>query len=116
MHILLADDQRRVRSALRLLLEQEPDCIIGGEAADATGLLRTLADQRFDLVFLDWELPGLPAREILRLLLLGFPGLKIIAMSTDPRVELEALAMGADAFVSKVAPPVHLLALIHALE
>lgn len=37
LHILLADDQANVRSALRLLLEQEPGIAIVGEAADATG-------------------------------------------------------------------------------
>jgi two-component system response regulator NreC len=115
MHILLADDQRKVRSALRLLLEQEPDCIIIGEAADTTGLLRALAGQRFDLVFLDWDLPGLPGGEHLRLLRLGFPSVKIVVMSTDPKDEQEALALGAHAFASKVAAPRQILALIHTL-
>jgi DNA-binding NarL/FixJ family response regulator len=39
MRVLLADDRRAVRSALRLLLEQEPGVQVVGEAADATGLL-----------------------------------------------------------------------------
>jgi DNA-binding NarL/FixJ family response regulator len=39
MRVLLADDRRAVRSALRLLLEQEPGVKVVGEAADATGLL-----------------------------------------------------------------------------
>ena len=115
MHILLADDQIKVCSALRFLLEQEPGYTVGGEAVDANSLLRALSDQRFDLVFLDWELPGLPAREILHLLKIGFPSVKIVVMSTDPRAKQEALAVGADAFVSKIAPPVQLSALINAL-
>ena len=36
MRILLADDQVQVRSALRLLLEQEPGFLVVGETADAT--------------------------------------------------------------------------------
>jgi DNA-binding NarL/FixJ family response regulator len=39
MLVLLADDQAKVRSALRLMLEQQPDIEILGEAVDATGLL-----------------------------------------------------------------------------
>lgn len=109
MLTLLADDQEKVRSALTLLLEQEPGCTIAGEAADATGLFRALAQQRFDLLFLDWDLPGLPVDELLRLLRLGFPTVKIVLMSTDPSDEQTALAMGAHAYASKVAPPQQLL-------
>jgi DNA-binding NarL/FixJ family response regulator len=115
MFILLADDQDKVRSALHLLLEQEPACTVTGEAADATGLLRALVVERCDLVFLDWDLPGLPAGELLRLLQLGFPTVKIVVMSTDPGDEQAALAMGVHAFVSKVAPPQQLLALVQNL-
>lgn len=39
MRVLLVDDQVRVRSALRLLLEQELGFQVVGETADATGLL-----------------------------------------------------------------------------
>jgi hypothetical protein len=53
-----------------------------------------------------------PVGELLRLLHLGFPALKIVVMSTDPRDEQAARAMGAHAFASKVAPPKQLLALV----
>lgn len=39
LRIRLAHDQVDVRSALRLLLEREPDVEILGEAVDTTGLL-----------------------------------------------------------------------------
>lgn len=112
MRILLADDQRQVRSALRLLLEQDPAHEVAGEAADATGLLRLISEKAADVVLLDWELPGLSTRELLRLIHLGFPALRIIAMSTDPVAEREALAAGACAFLSKNDPPEKLSALM----
>ncbi len=39
MHIFLADDQAKVRSALRLLLEQEPGLSVVGEATETEDLL-----------------------------------------------------------------------------
>ena len=67
MRVLLADDHPRVRSALRLILEQEPNFQVVGETADATGLLLAVNEKAPDLVLLDWELPGLPVAQLLRL-------------------------------------------------
>jgi DNA-binding NarL/FixJ family response regulator len=39
MRVLLADDQSKVRSALRLLLKQEPGMSVVGEAVEAEDLL-----------------------------------------------------------------------------
>jgi DNA-binding NarL/FixJ family response regulator len=39
MRVLLADDQSKVHSALRLLLEQEPGMSVVGEAVEAEDLL-----------------------------------------------------------------------------
>jgi len=65
MRVLLADDQSKVRSALRLLLEQRPGVQILGEAVDATGLLDWMKAACPDLVLLDWELPGLETDSLL---------------------------------------------------
>ncbi len=112
MRVLLADDQVQVRSALRLLLEQEPDFQVIGETADATGLLLAAAEKTPDLLLLDWELPGLPGAQLHRLLLYERPLLKIIVMSSRPEAEQIALAAGAHAFLSKSEPPERVLAVI----
>ena len=114
MLVLVADDQAKVRSALRLLLEQDADIEILGEAVDTTGLLDWAKAACPDVVLLDWELPGLPAAEVLELLRLRCPGLRVIALSGRPRTRQAALAAGADAFVSKGDPPECLLAALDA--
>jgi DNA-binding NarL/FixJ family response regulator len=114
MLILLADDQAKVRSALRLLLEQVPDVEILGEAVDTTGLLDWVKAADPDVVLLDWELPGLPAVALLPLLHVHRPGLKVIALSGRPEVSGAALEAGADAFVSKGDPPECLVTAIDA--
>lgn len=103
--VLIADDQASVRSALRLALAQQPDITVVGEAADATGLLLAAAQQAADVLLLDWELPGLPATHLLRLLRYERPSLLIVAMSSRPEARWQALQSGVCAFLSKGAPP-----------
>ena len=114
MRVLLADDQKKVRSALRLLLEQQPDLEILGEAVDTTGLLDWVKAAHPDLVLLDWELPGLPAVALLPLLHFHQPGLRVVALSGRPEARLVALETGVDAFVSKGDPPEVLMAALDA--
>ncbi|HOR00296.1 MAG TPA: response regulator [Anaerolineae bacterium] len=116
MRILLADDQREVRSALRLLLEHEPGLVVINEAAEAQALLATVRAACPDVVLLDWELRGLQAAEAVQALRATCPRLRVIALSGRPEARHAALAAGADAFVSKGDPPERLLAALRATE
>ena len=113
MRVLLADDQSKVRSALRLLLEQEPGMSVVGEAVEAGDLLAQVEATQPDLVLLDWELPGLRTDDWLSTLRTLCPRLKVIALSGQPEARWAALATGADAFVSKGDPPERLLAAVN---
>jgi len=113
MRVLLADDQSKVRSALRLVLEQQPGVSILGEAVDITGLLDWVRVTCPDVVLLDWELPGLGADRLLPTLRELCPRLKVIALSGRPEARQAALAAGVDAFVSKGDPPERLLAAVN---
>ncbi len=115
MRVLLADDQVEVRSALGLLLAQIDGVRVIGEASDATLVLQAVAQKQPDLLLLDWELPGLPPEQLLRLLLYERPSLKIIAMSSRPEAHRAALAAGSHAFLSKSEPPERVLALFQSL-
>jgi CheY-like chemotaxis protein len=112
MQVLLADKRAEVRSALRLLLEQEPDVEILGEAVDTTGLLDWVRAACPDLLLLDWELPGLPVAALLPLLHQRYPQMQLIALSGRPENRQGALAAGAHAFVSKGDPPETLVAAV----
>jgi DNA-binding NarL/FixJ family response regulator len=109
MRVLLADDQAKVRSALRLILEQEPGMEIVGEAAGVARLLALVKERYPDLILLDWELRKAPANDLLPALRSLCPCLKVIVLSARPEARQAALAAGADAFVSKVDGPEALL-------
>lgn len=109
MRLLLADDQPRIRFALRALLAQQSGLIVVGEAADAAELLALARDRCPDLVLLDWGLRGLPAAELVPALRSRCPDAYLIALSSRTEVCQTALAAGANAFVSKMDPPEQLL-------
>jgi DNA-binding NarL/FixJ family response regulator len=113
MRVLLADDQAKVRSALRLLLDQQPDVEILGEAVDTTGLLDWVKATEPDVILLDWELPGLPATALLPVLQVHHPNLRVVALSGRPEARRAALEAGVDAFVSKGDPPERLLGAVN---
>jgi two-component system, NarL family, response regulator LiaR len=116
MRILIADDQANVRSALALLLEQEPQFEIVGEAADAVGLLQAIHKHAPDLLLLDWELPGLASEYLLHLLRYEQPRLLVVALSSRPEAEAAAKAAGVNAFISKSALPEQVLTAVCSLS
>lgn len=112
LRVVLADNQPEIRSALRLLLEEEAGLAVAGEAADSAALLSLLAESEVDLVLLDWELPGLAGPSLLESVRRLRPALPVVALSGRPEARGESLAAGADAFVSKGEPPERLLATV----
>lgn len=112
MRVLLADDQPNVRSALRLLLEQEAGLSAINEARNSDEVLTRLKKGCPDLVLLDWELPGSKNIELLPSLRIKCPQLFVIVLSGHLEARQAALSAGADAFVSKADTPKRLLAAI----
>jgi DNA-binding NarL/FixJ family response regulator len=112
MRILLADDQAKVRFALRVLLERQADIVVVGEASNARELVDQVAATHPDALLLDWELPGLAAKRAIAALVKTFPGLTVIALSGRSEARREAEMAGANAFVSKTDPPECLLAVM----
>jgi DNA-binding NarL/FixJ family response regulator len=112
MFALLADDDPKVRSALKLLLEHEKDVMVVGEVADTGMLVSRARDLLPDLVLLDWELPGVRSQTLIAALRSTGPGVRVVALSGRPEARQEALVAGVDAFVSKGDPPQTLLSVL----
>jgi DNA-binding NarL/FixJ family response regulator len=114
--VLIADSRVHARSAIRLLLAQVSGVVVVGEAADVDAAVSAIAACRPDVVLLDWELtrqsPERNRDAALDELRLASPESFVIALSGLPEARREALAAGADAFVSKGDPPERLLAAV----
>jgi DNA-binding NarL/FixJ family response regulator len=115
MNILIGDAQPRVRFGLRLLFEQQPGWNVEGEVEDAQALLEAVRLGCPDLVLLDWELPGIPAEELLALIRQKCPRLGVVFMSGKLELRSMALLAGADIFAYKADPPEKLLEQIQEL-
>src|SRR4051812_709252 len=104
--IVVADDHRMVRSALRLLLETQADFEVVADVADAASALQSVVDHHPSILVLDLNMPG------------GLSGLDAIArvgelspetavvvltMQSDPGFARRALCDGARAYVLKEA-------------
>lgn len=113
MRVLVADDLFAVRSALALLLEQEIDLQVAGQVSDSAGLLQAVDKDPPDVILLDWELPGMPASDLVQRLRVSHPQMCIVALSSRPESEIAAMLAGVDAFIDKFTPPE---AVLEALE
>jgi DNA-binding NarL/FixJ family response regulator len=116
VRVLLADDQIHVRSALRLLLENEPQVEVVGEAAESASLLAQINTLSPDLVLLDWELPGQQGADLLNTLRLQHPNVLVVALSGRPEACCRAVEAGVDAFISKGDPPSRVLSVLRGLD
>ena len=114
LQIFIADDNLNVCHALCLLLEQDGFSLVG-EASDAESLLAQVCVAPPDVILLDWELPGLRAQRLIPTLREYYSDTKVVALSVRSDAEQTALAIGADAFVSKVNPSDELLAVLHSI-
>ena len=114
-NILIGDASPRVRFGLRLLLEQQPGWRVVGETEDTQALLESVRCGCPDLLLLDGELPGMPAQELLTVIRLACPHLRVVFMSSKDELRQAALQAGGDIFVYKADPPENLLDLIRGL-
>ena len=114
LKILLADDHRIFRKALRMLLEDVPGIDIVAEVADGRDILAAVSQTRPDMVCMDINMPGLTGIEATRQLLASYPDVKVIGLSAhdDALQSAEMFAAGALEYVVKSNAGVDLLAAI----
>ncbi|MCX7842907.1 MAG: response regulator transcription factor [Clostridia bacterium] len=105
MKIFLADDQREVRWGLRILLEQENETDIAGEASELTEMLVEAQKIQPDMLLLDWELSNVRMSDIIPVLRKLCPKTKILVMSGRPEAQSVAMSAGVDGFLSKGDQP-----------
>lgn len=116
--ILIADDQRGIREAFRMVLDAQPDMTVVGEAPDGTAALEQARHLRPDVVLADIRMPGLDGLELTRAL--AGPGvadpMRVIVVTTFDLDEYvhTALRNGACGFLLKRSAPALLVEAIRA--
>jgi two-component system response regulator DesR len=116
MRLLIAVPRQEMRSALGLLLSQEPEIRIVGAPGNSQELLAGLEAVRPDVVLLDCELPGLPTADLLARLYAYDANLKVLILCSKTERAQAAVAAGAHGFVDKTSHPRQLLTALHVLQ
>jgi CheY-like chemotaxis protein len=103
IHTLIVDDSRTIRKVIRQVLERSVFRLGIEEAADGQSALVRFKNGGFDLVFLDYNMPGLNGLETLDQLLKSEPNTKVIMASAfcDEDWAKTATARGASALLKK---------------
>jgi len=115
VRVLLADDERLVRTGFRMILKGEADLDVIGEAGDGLEVIRVIEELRPDVVLMDIRMPNLDGLEATRRILAGpEPHPRIVVLTTFDLDEYvyEALRAGASGFLLKDAPEHQLVAAI----
>ncbi|RSM36175.1 DNA-binding response regulator [Amycolatopsis balhimycina DSM 5908] len=116
--VLLADDQAMIRAGLRLLLEDQPDIEVVGEAEDGAEAIAMARRLRPDVCLVDIRMPKLDGIQVARAL--AGPGtadpMRVVVVTTFDLDEYVygALRGGAVGFVLKDAGPTLLIEAVRA--
>jgi two-component system response regulator NreC len=103
--VVVVDDHAVVRSGLRLLLENQDDIEVVGEAGNAKDAIFRARALKPDVILLDVVMPGESGIEVLPQLKKESPETKVLVLSMqdDPSYVREAFAAGASGYVLKEA-------------
>jgi len=103
MKILIADDHGVVREGLKVLIENQPDMEVVGEAEDGLIVTQLAKELSPDVIIMDISMPNLNGVEATRLILTENPNTRVIALSVhlDKHFITEMLKAGASGYVLK---------------
>ena len=118
IRLLLADDQQMVRAGFRLVLDDQPDMCVVGEANDGAEAVQLVDELTPDVVLMDIRMPVLDGLGATEKIMTNHPEAKILVLTTFDLDEYvhSALRAGASGFMLKDAGPTELLAAIRAVR
>jgi two-component system response regulator NreC len=111
---MLVDDHAVVRTGLRMMLEDESDIEIVGEAENASQVLNAISQLEPDVILMDIGLPDMSGIEATRKIKELAPETAVVALTIheDEEYFFNMLDAGASGYVPKRAAPEELLTAI----
>lgn len=103
--VILADDHSVLRTGLKLLLNNEPDFKVVGEASDGNAALELLTTVAADVLILDLSMPNMGGLECIKEIKSRKLSTKVLVLSMfeDENYIKEAMQAGALGYVEKHA-------------
>lgn len=114
--VLVVDDSSTMRSIVRKILSASRFPVDVAEAAEGGAALKLIREGDFDIVFLDYFMPGLNGIDTLAEIKRAHPRLEVVMITAqqDEAVATRVRAAGAAAFLKKPFFPADIDAVLHA--
>ena len=108
---MLADDHTVVRTALRMLLEAEPEFEVVAEAGDAPNAVRYVRGHKPTVLILDLNMPGQPSLEAIPDIKEASPETRVVVLTMQAETAFvrQALQAGVAGYVLKEAADAELV-------
>jgi DNA-binding NarL/FixJ family response regulator len=115
--VVIADDQRMVRSGFRVILEAEDDIKVLGEAGDGAAAVELVRQLSPAVALLDIRMPVLDGLQAARQVIALQPATRVLILTTFDADDYvyEALRAGASGFLLKDAPADQLVTAVRCL-
>lgn len=101
--ILIVDDHPILRKGLAMVIDQEPDLVVAGEAEDVPAGLDMIEAVKPDIVIVDLSLPGVDGIELIKTMKLKYRDLPalVVSMHDETLYAERALRAGARGYIMK---------------
>lgn len=103
MNVLIADDHAVIREGLKQILTLAPDMKVIGEAGNAQETLQAARNLQWDVMILDYSMPGGKGLSVLKAIKESFPSRPVLMLSIYPEdaMAVSALRAGAAGYLNK---------------
>lgn len=116
--IVIADDHQMFIDGIKVLLGQEPDISVAGEALNGKELLDLLEKQPVDIILMDINMPVIDGIEATRIIKKKYPGIKILmlTMYSTKQYITSMIAAGVNGYILKNTGKEELMKAIEAVH
>lgn len=110
--LLIVDDNPHARHGLCAILTSQPGAEVAGEASQGNEAISLMETLHPDVVLMDVRMPVSDGIETARVIKSRWPRVRVVLISMYAEYRVEALSIGADAFVVKGCPAEELIAAV----
>jgi DNA-binding NarL/FixJ family response regulator len=103
IRVLLVDDHALFREGLGMIISNQPDMVVAGEASDGLEAVVKASDLKPDLVLMDIQMPGMDGIEATRRIKKEVPPTTVVMLTVrdDEEKLFEAIKNGAQGYLLK---------------